>query len=96
MMQFSEWKHELTADRDRLGEEVNVLALQLRLTKGVQNRSGSLTTGVDGCTGTEEPEALVAKMEVNVVPKSGDGTEEETTSYILKRGQSKGVKERYP
>lgn len=76
-MQFSEWKHELTADRDRLGEEVNVLVLQLRLTMRVQNRSESLMAGVDGCTGTEEPEALVVRPEVNVVPKSGDGTGEE-------------------
>ena len=54
-----------------------MLALQLRLTKRVQNRSESLMAGVDGCTGTEEPEALVVRPEFNVVPNSGDGTGEE-------------------
>ena len=86
-MLFSERKHELTADRDRLREEVNVLALQLRLTKEVQNRSESLTARVDGCTGTEEPEALVTRAEINVVPMSGDGTGKELTKFSREDSQ---------
>ena len=64
-----------------------MLALQLQLTKGVQNRSGSLTTGVDGCTGTGETKALVARTEVNVVPKSGNSTGEETTRFSREDSQ---------